>query len=253
MSRVERAVILAAGRGQRLGELTRDLPKALLSLGPCTLIERQLAQLQRGGVRRVAVAVGYRNDQLGARLAGFRGLELIWAENRAWATTGSARSLLCAVEALGGEGPLLVAHGDVACADEIMAGCLEPAGPGSATAADRSWRPQTGDEVIVGSRAGRAIGIARGSFPAQVEACGEFVGVSVFEPGFLAAYLDLCASALRAEPTLDYETPLLDHFVRRGPHILRVCYFDGVPWINVNYAADLEAARDLFGSGLPRA
>ncbi|MGD2166864.1 MAG: NTP transferase domain-containing protein, partial [Gammaproteobacteria bacterium] len=50
-------MLLAAGRGVRMGELTADRPKPLLSLGAETLVERQLRGLRRAGIRDVVMNV----------------------------------------------------------------------------------------------------------------------------------------------------------------------------------------------------
>lgn len=59
-------MILAAGRGTRMGPLTEATPKPLLEIGGETLIERQLRQLARAGVDRVVINLSYRGDQIRA-------------------------------------------------------------------------------------------------------------------------------------------------------------------------------------------
>jgi len=60
------AVILASGKGSRLGALTANKPKCLLPLGSETIIERQIRLLQDSGVSRITMIVGYRRDALAA-------------------------------------------------------------------------------------------------------------------------------------------------------------------------------------------
>lgn len=49
------AILLAAGRGERMRPLTDAMPKPLLKAGEHTLIEHQLMRLARAGIERVAV------------------------------------------------------------------------------------------------------------------------------------------------------------------------------------------------------
>jgi len=64
MSMVKRAMVLAAGRGERMRPLTDKVPKPLLRVGSQTLIERHLVQLARVGIHEVAINVSW----LGAAL-----------------------------------------------------------------------------------------------------------------------------------------------------------------------------------------
>ncbi len=53
------AVLLAAGRSQRLGDLTSDLPKCLLEVGGRPFIMYSLENLVRGGVREITIVTGH--------------------------------------------------------------------------------------------------------------------------------------------------------------------------------------------------
>lgn len=59
-----RAMILAAGRGKRMGKLTDEMPKPLLRVGEHLLIEYALYALKRAGIQEVVVNVSYYPDQL---------------------------------------------------------------------------------------------------------------------------------------------------------------------------------------------
>jgi N-acetyl-alpha-D-muramate 1-phosphate uridylyltransferase len=52
-------VILAGGRGNRLGPLTQDLPKALVDVAGRPFLEYQLELLRTGGVSEIVLCVGY--------------------------------------------------------------------------------------------------------------------------------------------------------------------------------------------------
>jgi N-acetyl-alpha-D-muramate 1-phosphate uridylyltransferase len=52
-------VILAGGRGTRLGPLTEDRPKALVDVAGRPFLEYQLELLRRGGVDEIVLCVGY--------------------------------------------------------------------------------------------------------------------------------------------------------------------------------------------------
>ena len=45
---------------------------------------------------------------------------------------------------------------------------------------------------------------------------------------------------------LNYEEPLLGDFLAESGHPCHVSYTEGIDWVNVNYAEDLEFARERF-------
>ena len=57
-------MILAAGRGERMGALTDDQPKPLLTIGGVSLIEHHVARLEASGVREIVINLSYRGRQI---------------------------------------------------------------------------------------------------------------------------------------------------------------------------------------------
>lgn len=93
------AVILAAGRGSRMLELTAGRPKCLVELAGRPLLHWQLDALHGAGIRRILVVRGYAGHCLTGDFA--------TAENPRWAETNMVASLLCA----GGFARGFFAHG----------------------------------------------------------------------------------------------------------------------------------------------
>ena len=58
------AIILAAGMGKRLGELTRNNTKCMVEVNGTPLIDRLLNQLSKLNLNRVIIVVGYEGDRL---------------------------------------------------------------------------------------------------------------------------------------------------------------------------------------------
>ncbi len=89
------AVILAAGVGSRLRPLTDDRPKALVSIGAETILERAVRLPAEHGVERLVIASGYREDAIVGAL-GNCPLEVTYCHNprvRSHAELGVARAL----------------------------------------------------------------------------------------------------------------------------------------------------------------
>lgn len=77
-----RAMILAAGRGERLRPLTDTIPKALVEVGGQSLLERHLERLGAAGVGTVVINLGWHGDRIVERIgSGERfGLMVIYSE-----------------------------------------------------------------------------------------------------------------------------------------------------------------------------
>jgi choline kinase len=86
-----RAIILAAGRGSRIRQLTDDRPKCLVELRGRPLLEWQVEALRGGGAREIGIVTGYRREMLAA-------LGLREFHNPRWQDTNMVSSLECAVE-----------------------------------------------------------------------------------------------------------------------------------------------------------
>jgi len=62
MTKIDQAVLLAAGRGTRMRELTADLPKPMIEVRGKPVLQHIIEGLRDAGVRRFLVIVGYRAD-----------------------------------------------------------------------------------------------------------------------------------------------------------------------------------------------
>jgi len=78
-----KALILAAGDGGRLGNLTKNKPKPLIKLLGLSLIERVILTAKQAGIKEFVIVVGYLGDKIKAKLGtGDRyGVEINYIEN----------------------------------------------------------------------------------------------------------------------------------------------------------------------------
>ena len=80
MTSVKRAILIAAGRGKRLGAHTDEIPKSMVEVAGKPFIVHQLALLASAGIERVVLCLGHLGEQvqelLGARHAG---IEIVYS------------------------------------------------------------------------------------------------------------------------------------------------------------------------------
>ncbi|MCX8043029.1 MAG: HAD-IIIA family hydrolase [Desulfobacterota bacterium] len=111
MSDGVQAIIIAGGRGTRLGSLGATIPKALLPIGGIPLLEHQIVLLKRYGIHSVMVLTGHRGEQVeqfcgdGSRW----GVSIVCIrEDRPLGTAGAVRAV---ADKLSGD--FIVLYGDV--------------------------------------------------------------------------------------------------------------------------------------------
>jgi MurNAc alpha-1-phosphate uridylyltransferase len=107
-----KVMILAAGRGQRMRELTENCPKPLLKIGNKPIIVHLIEQLRSAGLTDLVINHAWQGQQLLDTLGNGQdwGVELSWsAENTALETAGGIAN---ALPLLGAE-PFAVVNGDI--------------------------------------------------------------------------------------------------------------------------------------------
>ena len=109
-----KAMILAAGRGERLRPLTDRMPKPLVPAGGKPLIAWHLERLAAAGIREAVINVSHLGEQIVERLGDGAawGLKIGWSREAEPLETAGGMAL--ARELLGPD-PFLVVNGDVYC------------------------------------------------------------------------------------------------------------------------------------------
>ena len=102
------AIILAAGMGKRLKELTKNNTKCMVEVNGVTLIDRMLHQLERKNLSRIVIVVGYEGQRL-IEFIGTLGIKtpIVYIENPIFDKTNNIYSLSLAKDWLCREDTLL--------------------------------------------------------------------------------------------------------------------------------------------------
>jgi dTDP-glucose pyrophosphorylase len=106
------AVVLAAGRGTRMGKLTESTPKPLLSLCGRPIIEHILVGMRDAGIHRVVIVTGYLGEQIEAHLGSGGRLGMTISYRRQEKAEGTAKALLLARDLLTDD-PFMLSWGDI--------------------------------------------------------------------------------------------------------------------------------------------
>ena len=108
-----KAMILAAGRGERLRPLTDEIPKPLIEVGGRSLLERHLDNVRSAGIETVVINLGWLGDKIVEHVGSGKryGLKVIYSQegNNILETGGGIHK---ALPMLGSE-PFLVVNADI--------------------------------------------------------------------------------------------------------------------------------------------
>jgi N-acetyl-alpha-D-muramate 1-phosphate uridylyltransferase len=123
-----KAMVLAAGRGERLRPLTDRLPKPLVDIGGQPLLGHQLRWLAAAGIREVVVNLHHLGQQISDRFgdgAGY-GVQIAYSRETRLLETGGG--VVNALPLLGND-PFLILNGDI-FTDFPLASLSRPLDPG---------------------------------------------------------------------------------------------------------------------------
>jgi len=237
-----KGVILAAGRGSRMGVLTSDQPKCMTVLGGQSLLQHQLDGLAGGGVREIALVRGY--------LAETFTLPISYFENPRWAETNMVASLVCAAPWLVDD-TCVVSYADIIYGADSVRRLVAAAGD-IVIAYDPQWRrlwelrfedPLADAETFRLAPDGRLAAIgARAQRIEQIE--GQYMGLLRFTPRGWRTVTDLLNTLPAAEQDRMDMTSLLQRLLANDVPINTVAIAE--PWYEVDSESDLRLYEARF-------
>ena len=240
-TRIERAVILSAGKGSRLLPLTAERPKCLLEVAGKTLLEWQLDSLFETGIAEMFVVTGFRPDLVEAMLAARdpRAGTVRTVFNPFYHVADNLGSAWMARAAM--DRDFLLLNGDTLVAPALVRRLLAAPPSPICIAVDRKARYDSDDMKVLcdGRRVVRIDkGLEEGGFNAESIGLLRFIGEG------RTAFVEAADALLRtAEGTSQFFLRAIDRLADTG--IVAAEAIDGLEWTEVDYPADLEAARAL--------
>jgi len=228
------AVILAAGRGTRLGPMGRDIPKGFLQLGAHAIVEESIGRLERAGVERIILVTGHQ-QRLYEELADRAGGQVRTVHNPRFATCGSLYSLACARADL--DDDFLLLESDLIYEQRALSVLQD----GGSDAVLLSGPTDAGDEVWVETLNGRLAGMSKDRENLAGEVAGEFVGISRISHNFFEVLMDDALPRLQADPMLEYEVDGLTPAAALAPMPCTVV--QNLLWAEIDDEQHLRRAR----------
>jgi len=207
-----KAIIVAAGRGRRLGPETSEIPKCMVSVGGKPILHRQVEALAAAGMTELVIVRGYLGDRIAVPAAlAASGVRVRFVENPEWADNNILASLFFAEAEM--DGGFLFSYSDIVFAPahaRLVAASTDDVG----LVIDRRWRdtyvgralhPISEAElasVIDGPGGPRVDRVGKTVVPAD-EAVGEFIGLARFSAAGARAVRGVWTRARQGEGGLE--------------------------------------------------
>ncbi len=230
-------VLLAGGRGTRLGDLTENLPKPMLPLAGRPLLEHILTAIRdHTGIRDYVIVVRYRAEAI---LSHFGSGEQ-WQVNirtvyQPYDLPGTGGAVRAALSVLPAE-PLLMSFGDILTEPTNYQALLRGYQPGVAAVIGVNWLPDVSEGGGVWLDGDRVIRLEEK--PRHADTHWNLAGVHIFSP-LIAPALEGISLSARGEYELTDAITLL---LQRYPDAVRAVRFSGY-WNDVGTPERLQQAE----------
>jgi choline kinase len=245
-----KAIILAAGRGSRMKNLTDECPKCLVELRGKPLLVWQLAALREAGIDEIAVVTGYKRELLANR-------GLTEFHNPRWAETNMVSSLACAQEWLQTE-PCIVSYSDIFYSSQAVKSLMDCTAALAVTYDPNwleLWTQRFGDPLLDAEtfRLNLDNTLAEiGNKPKSVqEVQGQYMGLLRFTPEGWAEVLRIRASLTSNECDQIHMTGTLQRVIEASRIAIAAIPYE-LAWGEVDSAEDLLAYQEAGASGTSR-
>ena len=240
-----RAIILAASRGNELGEITAGIPKAMVPIAGTPLLHKLVAQFRAGGIRAITVVRGYAADKVHAP-------DVEFVENEDFDGTGELLSLHKARDWI--DGDAIISFGDILFRQHILNNLLAEEHD-IVIAVDAMWerrRERQANGYFDYITATRSYSLRYDEEDAFLEKMGpnlsaekihgEWIGLIKTSANGSAG---LCDALDVLSKRLDFYRlrfdDLFNHLVSRGQRV-QVLYITG-QWLDVDHVGDLAQAH----------
>lgn len=232
------AIIMAAGYGRRLEQITNGKPKSYLTINGETLIERQLRLIRRIGIKDIIIVTGYQKNRFETD---FASQDVTFAFNPFYMTTNVLVSFWCAQHLLHDD--FLYLHADTIFHEKIFENLIA-AEQDIVLPIDFKTCKEEDMKVKIVNDAVVEINKEMSSDTAD----GEFIGVTKIRSRVLK---DLKAVVVKAMEENRFQS-FFEHAIQELIDLKKAhvgCIpTDGLPWCEIDFEEDYQRTKELFKS-----
>lgn len=241
------AIILAAGMGKRLGDLTRNNTKCMVEVNGISLIDRVLVQLSCLSLSKVIIVIGYKGDRLKEYLGReYHGLPIQYIENPIYDKTNNIYSLSLAKTELQEDDTLLI-ESDLIFDDDLFPMILNDSYPNIALVAKyETW--MDGTMVRLDDENNIVNFIPKKAFKySDVDSYYKTVNVYKFSKDFSRThYVPFLEAYTKALGNNEYYEQVLRVITLLDKCELKALPLSGQKWYEIDDIQDLDIAETIF-------
>jgi len=224
------ALILAAGRGTRLG--LDELPKCLIKLGERSLIEYQIECLKKLNIKKIFVVTGYNSEKIKEKLKD----SVNYIHNDEFATTNNIHSILKAENFLTDD--FICVYGDLFFDKKILKKCVESKND-ITLMIEKNLRDETTRVKIENNE----IVLVNKNIDFD-NADGNFIGMMKCSKNCIEEFFK-SINQLAKVNSQAYYTVAIENMIKNGEKI-NFDITDGLSWTDIDTNEDLLIAKEMF-------
>ncbi len=241
------AIILAAGMGKRLGELTQGNTKCMIRVGGETLIERVLRQLDALHLSRIIIVIGYKGAELQEYLANVSvQTPIVFVENPIYDKTNNIYSLYLAKDYMREQDTLLL-ESDIILEDAVLRKLVKHPYPDLALVDKyESWMDGTVVTIDEENRIQRFIPNSQFRYE-EIPNYYKTVNIYKFSQNFSEhMYVPFLEAYSLALGNNEYYEQVLRVITMLDNSTLRALPLEGEQWYEIDDIQDLDIAESIF-------
>lgn len=244
------AIILAAGMGKRLGELTKGNTKCMVKVNGTPLIDRVMTQLSQQPLKKIIIVVGYKGQELKEYLGKeYNGMPIQYIENPIYDKTNNIYSLSLAKEEMQKDDTLLI-ESDLIFEDSLFPLIINNPYPNLALVAKyETW--MDGTMVRIDEDNNIINFIPKKAFKySDVDSYYKTVNIYKFSKEFSTThYVPFLEAYTRALGDNEYYEQVLRVITLLDKCELKALPLNGEKWYEIDDVQDLDIAETIFAEG----
>lgn len=234
-------LVLAAGRGSRLGSYTDNIPKSLLPLNDSgdTLLDFNLQMLQELNVSKIIIVTGYESEQIEHVAGKYECTQIVY--NPFWAHCNVLGSMYMALEHLNED--FLFLHADTLMEKPAWIALKNSVAGDMILPYDGKVCGEEEMKVII--EEGRVTRISKTFDPSL--AAGEFVGIALFRKATIPYFKSVSESLFKQGDLNHYMESVIQVSIDSNSHSIVPLDISKFDFVEVDFEEDYLKAKQIFG------